>query len=46
MWFRAIRIGNSDGVRPPRLLPRRCTLHRVASGAALVGLVAAPELVK
>jgi len=49
MWFprySAIRIGNSDGVRPPRLLAG--ALH-VASvwlpGAALVGLVAAPELV-
>jgi len=50
MWFprySAIRIGNSDGVRPPRLLAG--ALH-VASvwlpGAALVGLVAAPELVQ
>jgi len=45
--YSAIRIGNSDGVRPPRLLAG--ALH-VASvwlpGAALVGLVAAPELVQ
>ncbi|SFS54758.1 hypothetical protein [Halostagnicola kamekurae] len=50
MWFprySAIRIGNSDGVRPPRLLAG--VLHVVLMwlpGAALVGLVAAPELVR
>lgn len=50
MWFprySAIRIGNSDGVRPPRLLAGM--LHVVLMwlpGAALVGLVAAPELVR
>lgn len=50
MWFprySAIRIGNSDGVRPPRLLAG--VLHAVSMwlpGAALVGLVAAPELVR
>jgi len=50
MWlprYSAIRIGNSDGVRPPRLLAG--VLHVVSMllpGAALVGLVAAPELVR
>ncbi|WP_255291586.1 hypothetical protein [Natrinema sp. CBA1119] len=50
MWlprYSAIRIGNSDGVRPPRLLAG--VLHVVSlllPGAALVGLVAAPELVR
>lgn len=50
MWFprySAIRIGNSDGVRPPGLLAGM--LHVVLMwlpGAALVGLVAAPELVR
>ena len=50
MWFprySAIRIGNSDEVRPPRLLAG--VLHVVLvwlPGAALVGLVAAPELVR
>ena len=50
MWlprYSAIRIGNSDEVRPPRLLAG--VLHVVSvwlPGAALVGLVAAPELVR
>jgi len=50
MWFprySAIRIGNSDEVRPPRLPAG--VLHVVLvwlPGAALVGLVAAPELVR
>lgn len=50
MWlprYSAIRIGNSDEVRPPRLLAG--ALHVVLvwlPGAALVGLVAAPELVR
>lgn len=50
MWFprySAIRIGNSDEVRPPRLLAG--VLHGVLiwlPGTALVGLVAAPELVR
>ncbi|ELY39077.1 hypothetical protein C497_06194 [Halalkalicoccus jeotgali B3] len=50
MWFprySAIRIGNSDGVLPPRLLAG--VLHVVLiwiPGAVLVGLVAAPKLVR
>ncbi|AGB38402.1 hypothetical protein [Natronococcus occultus] len=50
MWlprYSAIRIGNSDGVRPPRLLAG--ALHGVLvwlPGAALAGLVATPELVR
>jgi ABC-2 type transport system permease protein len=50
MWFprySAIRIGNSDEVRPPRLLAG--ALHGIAvfgPGAALVGVVVAPEVVR
>ncbi|MWG34554.1 hypothetical protein GQS65_08635 [Halomarina oriensis] len=50
MWFprfSAIRIGNSDGVRPPRLLAGALHVALVwVPGAALVGLVVAPELVR
>ncbi len=50
MWFprySAIRIGNSDEVRPPRLLAG--LLHGAlvfVPGAALVGVVVAPEVVQ
>jgi hypothetical protein len=50
MWFprySAIRIGNSDEVRPPRLLAG--ALHGAlvfVPGAALVGVVVAPRIVR
>jgi len=50
MWFprfSAIRIGNSDGVRPPRLLAGALHVALVwVPGAALAGLVVAPEAVR
>lgn len=50
MWlprYSAIRIGNSDDVRPPRLLAGM--LHAASvfvPGAALIGVVVAPEIVR
>jgi hypothetical protein len=45
--FSAIRIGNSDGVRPPRLLAGALHVALVwVPGAALAGLVVAPEAVR
>lgn len=50
IWFprySAIRIGNSDDIRPPRLVAG--TVHTVLiwiPGAALVGVIAAPEIAR
>ncbi|WP_435115251.1 hypothetical protein [Halolamina sp. C58] len=50
IWFprySAIRIGNSDEVRPPRLLAGALhTLLVFVPGAMLVGVVVAPEIVR